>query len=111
MLSSVWSGISDGLKPTAVTGCAMLLGKLTAPESEGGVVGVLLKESFSFCTRLGILLLGEREDNESLSGRGLGMSIWSRGRALPVSLTWRPLEEEFPVGPALSVGMTAAWGV
>lgn len=39
------------------------------------------------------------------------MSIWSRGRALPVSLTWRPLEEEFPVEPALSVGTTAAWGV
>lgn len=39
------------------------------------------------------------------------MSIWSSGRALPVSLTWRPLEEEFAVEPALSVGMTAAWGM
>lgn len=39
------------------------------------------------------------------------MSIWSRGRELPVSLTWRPLEEQFPVGPALNVGITAAWGM
>lgn len=39
------------------------------------------------------------------------MSIWSSDRALPVSLTWRPLAEEFPVEPALSVGMTAAWGM
>ncbi len=89
ILSSIWSGVSDGF--------------------EEGVVGVLLDDSF--CTGLGVLLHGEREDNEGLSGRVLGTSIWSSGRALPVSLTWRPLEEEFPVEPALSVGMTAAWGM
>lgn len=60
---------------------------------------------------MGLLLLGEREDKKGLSGRGLGMSIWRRGRALPVSLIWRPLEEEFPGEPTLSVGTTAAWGV
>lgn len=104
ILTSIRSVGSDGVRRTAVTGC-------TTHASWSGVVGVLLGNPFSFCTNLGLLLLGEREDREGLSGRGLGMSMWSRGRALPVSLAWRLLEKELSLEPALSVGETAAWGV
>lgn len=55
-------------------------------------------------------MLGDREDREGLSGRGLGMSMWSRGRALPVSLAWRVFEKGLSLEPALSVGATAACG-
>lgn len=80
----------------------------SGPGRGGTLTGVLLPTSL--WPSLVILLLGEKEAMEGLSGRGFVMSRCSCGRPLLGNLAWMPLEEEFGVEAPLMVGITAPRG-